>query len=125
MFVAFTFLLIIFLISYRHILYRIFGVFKSLQRLGKTFNISAVLVMQQSLISFIYYYLLFQFKAASGNPIPRVTWKKEDGDYIYIRKQGNRDLMKGQHLILYKEKVFLTIITRLRMSSRSFIVKNI
>lgn len=32
---------------------------------------------------------------ATGNPTPRVTWKKEDGDYIYIRKQGNRDLMKG------------------------------
>ncbi|XP_055294810.1 lachesin [Sitodiplosis mosellana] len=31
---------------------------------------------------------------ATGNPTPRVTWKKEDGDYIYIRKQGNRDLMK-------------------------------
>lgn len=34
---------------------------------------------------------------ATGNPTPRVTWKKEDGDFIYIRKQGNRDLMKGQH----------------------------
>lgn len=32
---------------------------------------------------------------AIGNPTPRVTWKKEDGDHIYIRKQGNRDLMKG------------------------------
>lgn len=32
---------------------------------------------------------------ASGNPMPRVTWKKEDGDFILIRKQGNRDLMKG------------------------------
>lgn len=31
-----------------------------------------------------------------GNPPPRVTWKKEDGDYIYVRKQGNRDLMKGE-----------------------------
>ncbi|XP_031626058.1 lachesin [Contarinia nasturtii] len=31
---------------------------------------------------------------ATGNPQPRVTWKKEDGDYIYVRKQGNRDLMK-------------------------------
>lgn len=32
---------------------------------------------------------------ATGNPVPRVTWKKEDGDFILIRKQGNRDLMKG------------------------------
>lgn len=32
---------------------------------------------------------------ATGNPMPRVTWKKEDGDFILIRKQGNRDLMKG------------------------------
>lgn len=32
---------------------------------------------------------------ATGNPLPRVIWKKDDGDYIYIRKQGNRDLMKG------------------------------
>lgn len=32
---------------------------------------------------------------ATGNPMPRVTWKKEDGDSILIRKQGNRDLMKG------------------------------
>lgn len=38
---------------------------------------------------------------ASGNPVPRVTWKKEDGDFIYIRKQGNRDLMKGQRLNIY------------------------
>lgn len=33
---------------------------------------------------------------ATGNPTPRVTWKKEDGDYIFVRKQGNRDLMKGK-----------------------------
>lgn len=32
---------------------------------------------------------------ATGNPQPRVTWKKEDGDFIYVRKHGNRDLMKG------------------------------
>lgn len=32
---------------------------------------------------------------ATGNPTPRVTWKKEDGDFIYVRKHGNRDLMKG------------------------------
>lgn len=32
---------------------------------------------------------------ATGNPLPRVTWKKEDGDFILIRKQGSRDLMKG------------------------------
>lgn len=36
---------------------------------------------------------------ATGNPTPRVTWKKEDGDYIYVRKQGNRDLMKGMQLV--------------------------
>lgn len=35
---------------------------------------------------------------ATGNPTPRVTWKKEDGDHIYIRKQGNRDLMKGMSI---------------------------
>ena len=33
---------------------------------------------------------------ATGNPTPRVTWKKEDGDTILIRKQGNRDLLKGE-----------------------------
>lgn len=33
---------------------------------------------------------------ATGNPTPRVTWKKEDGDPILIRKQGNRDLLKGK-----------------------------
>lgn len=45
---------------------------------------------------------------ATGNPPPRVTWKKEDGDYIYIRKQGNRDLMKGQHCqtIVYIQPIY-------------------
>lgn len=35
---------------------------------------------------------------ATGNPTPRVTWKKEDGDSILIRKGGNRDLLKGETL---------------------------
>lgn len=33
---------------------------------------------------------------ATGNPTPRVTWKKEDGDPILVRKHGNRDLLKGE-----------------------------
>lgn len=33
---------------------------------------------------------------ATGNPTPRVTWKKEDGEPILVRKSGNRDLMKGK-----------------------------
>lgn len=40
---------------------------------------------------------------ATGNPPPRVTWKKEDGDHIYIRKSGNRDLMKGQQSVYFKK----------------------
>lgn len=32
---------------------------------------------------------------ATGNPTPRVTWRREDGDMIYIRKPGNRELTKG------------------------------
>lgn len=35
---------------------------------------------------------------ATGNPTPRVIWKKEDGDSILIRKGGNRDLLKGETL---------------------------
>ncbi|CAD7092680.1 unnamed protein product [Hermetia illucens] len=31
---------------------------------------------------------------ATGNPTPRVTWRREDGDMIYIRKPGNRELTK-------------------------------
>lgn len=35
---------------------------------------------------------------ATGHPQPRVTWRREDNDYIYIRtqKSGNRDLSKGK-----------------------------
>lgn len=33
---------------------------------------------------------------ATGNPIPRVTWRREDGDVILIRKPGSREIVKGR-----------------------------
>lgn len=32
---------------------------------------------------------------ATGNPTPRVTWRREDGDMILIRRPGSREWMKG------------------------------
>lgn len=39
---------------------------------------------------------------AVGHPSPRVTWRREDADYILVRKT-QRDMMKGKyrHLELY------------------------
>ncbi|XP_055375123.1 lachesin isoform X2 [Condylostylus longicornis] len=31
---------------------------------------------------------------ATGNPLPRITWRREDNDVILIRKPGTRELMK-------------------------------
>ncbi|XP_075145607.1 dpr-interacting protein gamma [Haematobia irritans] len=31
---------------------------------------------------------------ATGNPIPRVTWRREDGEMILLRKPGSRELMR-------------------------------
>lgn len=33
---------------------------------------------------------------ATGNPQPRVIWRREDGEMILIRKPGSRELMKGE-----------------------------
>ena len=32
---------------------------------------------------------------ATGHPLPRVTWRREDNDYILMRKPGSRELVKG------------------------------
>lgn len=32
---------------------------------------------------------------ATGHPPPRVTWKREDGDSMLMRKGGSRELIKG------------------------------
>lgn len=32
---------------------------------------------------------------ATGNPQPRVTWRREDGEMILLRKPGSRELMRG------------------------------
>ncbi|XP_055694883.1 lachesin [Lutzomyia longipalpis] len=32
---------------------------------------------------------------ATGNPIPRVTWRREDGEMILIRKAGSREVSKA------------------------------
>jgi len=34
---------------------------------------------------------------ATGNPLPRVIWRREDGEMILIRKPGSRELMKGEY----------------------------
>lgn len=33
---------------------------------------------------------------ATGNPQPRVTWRREDGEMILLRKSGSRELMRGR-----------------------------
>lgn len=33
---------------------------------------------------------------ATGHPLPRVTWRREDNDYILMRKPGSRELVKGK-----------------------------
>lgn len=33
---------------------------------------------------------------ATGHPPPRVTWKREDGDFMLLRKPGSRELIKGE-----------------------------
>lgn len=38
---------------------------------------------------------------ATGNPIPRVTWKREDGEAILLRKPGSREIVKGKEKINY------------------------
>ena len=35
---------------------------------------------------------------ATGHPQPRVTWRREDNDFILVRKPGNRELIKGKGL---------------------------
>jgi neurotrimin len=32
---------------------------------------------------------------ATGHPPPRITWRREDGESILVRK-GHRDLVKGE-----------------------------
>lgn len=39
---------------------------------------------------------------ATGNPTPRVTWRREDGEMILLRKPGSRELMRGK-LILRRD----------------------
>lgn len=35
---------------------------------------------------------------ATGHPPPRVTWKREDGDFMLLRKAQSRELIKGEHV---------------------------
>lgn len=35
---------------------------------------------------------------ATGNPEPRVTWRREDGDVIHLRKPGSRNVSKGKYM---------------------------
>uniref|UniRef100_A0A1I8PK30 Ig-like domain-containing protein n=1 Tax=Stomoxys calcitrans TaxID=35570 RepID=A0A1I8PK30_STOCA len=34
---------------------------------------------------------------ATGNPVPRVTWRREDGEMILLRKPGSRELMRESY----------------------------
>lgn len=40
---------------------------------------------------------------ATGHPLPRVTWRREDNDYILMRKPGSRELVKGKFIALNKK----------------------
>ncbi|KAL1377527.1 hypothetical protein pipiens_016204 [Culex pipiens pipiens] len=33
---------------------------------------------------------------AVGHPTPRVTWKREDGEYMLLRKPQSRELIRGK-----------------------------
>uniref|UniRef100_A0A182YKE6 Ig-like domain-containing protein n=1 Tax=Anopheles stephensi TaxID=30069 RepID=A0A182YKE6_ANOST len=33
---------------------------------------------------------------ATGHPTPRVTWKREDGEYMLLRKPQSRELIRGR-----------------------------
>lgn len=33
---------------------------------------------------------------ATGNPTPRVTWRREDGENIILRRPGTREVVKGE-----------------------------
>jgi hypothetical protein len=35
---------------------------------------------------------------ATGHPQPRVTWRREDNDYILMRKAGSREMVKGESI---------------------------
>lgn len=37
---------------------------------------------------------------AVGHPTPRVTWKREDGEYMLLRKPQSRELIRGRCLVL-------------------------
>lgn len=44
---------------------------------------------------------------ATGNPTPRVMWKREDGDSILMRKAGSREMQRGERLLsLFFENCF-------------------
>lgn len=36
---------------------------------------------------------------ATGNPTPRVTWRREDGENIILRRPGNREVIKGELVV--------------------------
>lgn len=38
---------------------------------------------------------------ATGNPTPRVTWRREDGENIILRRPGNREVSKGELRLFY------------------------
>uniref|UniRef100_A0A336MSZ1 CSON006129 protein n=1 Tax=Culicoides sonorensis TaxID=179676 RepID=A0A336MSZ1_CULSO len=42
---------------------------------------------------------------ATGHPPPRVTWKREDGDFMLLRKPGSRELIKELLLFIVGEVV--------------------
>lgn len=43
---------------------------------------------------------------ATGHPPPRVTWKREDGDFMLLRKAGSRELIKGES----SDKIFFLTV---------------
>lgn len=45
---------------------------------------------------------------ATGNPTPRVTWRREDGEMILLRKPGIRNVSKGN--LVYTRRYLLRIL---------------
>lgn len=39
---------------------------------------------------------------ATGHPQPRVTWRREDNDFILMRKSGSRELVKGESIVSFE-----------------------
>ena len=54
---------------------------------------------------------------AKGHPVPRIIWKREDGDHLLF-KSGPREIIKGKHLsifyIIFQYKFILNTFCKMK-----------